>query len=139
MRLFAILILWVVVFPAQANDLEMHGVPEKYWELRNPLKPTDDNIGDGKALFEAFCVRCHGLRGMGNGPDSQNFNPPPAPLGYTINMPVSTDPFLFWSIVEGGHEFGTAMPDFEKRFEVDEIWKIILYLRSGFMDLGKDE
>lgn len=139
MRYLLVFIAMLIALPVLANDDQINGVPEKYWDMRNPLEPTDSNLGDGQALFEAFCTRCHGPHGLGDGPDGKQFNPPPAPLGYTINMPVSTDPFLFWSIHEGGHEFGTAMPDFQRRFEPEEIWKVILYLRSGFLSSGKGE
>lgn len=138
-RTLAVVLLAIgYVSGASANEDELNGVPKEYWDLKNPLTATDENLGDGKALYEAFCVRCHGVHGLADGPDSDKFNPPPAALGYTINMPVSTDPFLYWSIFEGGHEFGTAMPEFDRQFEPDEIWKIILYLRSGFSTADKD-
>lgn len=35
--------------------------------LVNPLDSTADVIKEGKALYESFCLHCHGTKGMGDG------------------------------------------------------------------------
>ena len=37
-------------------------------------------IAGGRFLFQKFCVSCHGLRAVGNGPLSESLNPKPADL-----------------------------------------------------------
>ncbi|MCW9033109.1 MAG: c-type cytochrome [Rhodospirillales bacterium] len=113
---------------------DMHGVPKKYWEHKNPLQPTEDNLKKGHALYNEQCLRCHGPTGLGDGPDGAMIDPPPAPLAYTLHMPSSTDPFMFWSIREGGHQFDTDMPSFNHTLDKEGIWQVILYLRSGFLE-----
>ena len=51
-------------------------------------------------------------------------------------MPVAEDDFLYWTISEGGEQFGSAMPAFKSTLKPNEIWAIVTALRSG--DL-KDE
>lgn len=114
---------------------EMHGVPKKYWDHSNPLTVTDTNLKEGRRVYEEFCDRCHGPTGMGDGPDGTLIDPPPAPLAYTLHMPASTDPFMFWSIIEGGHQFDTDMPSFGGKLSDQDVWQVILYLRSGFFQV----
>jgi len=45
-------------------------------------------------------------------------------------MPMATDGYLFWTIVEGGVPIGTAMPPFKGALKDNDIWKIILYMRN---------
>lgn len=59
-------------------------------------------------------------------------NPSPALLAYMIQMPMSVDEYLMWSIAEGGKAFGTDMPVFKEKLASDEIWQIIAYMRAGF-------
>jgi len=35
--------------------------------LTNPLDSTDQVIAEGKALYEVFCIACHGEKGQGDG------------------------------------------------------------------------
>lgn len=79
-RTLAVVLLVIgYVSGASANEDELNGVPKEYWDLKNPFTATDENLGDGKALYEAFCVRCHGVHGLADGPDSDKFNPPRRP------------------------------------------------------------
>src|SRR5690242_19807202 len=36
-------------------------------ELKNPFQATEENIAEGKKLFEIFCIHCHGPEGKGDG------------------------------------------------------------------------
>ena len=35
--------------------------------LVSPLKPTEDNLANGKELFDVYCAVCHGAKGKGDG------------------------------------------------------------------------
>ena len=36
-------------------------------ELKNPLEVTEDNLTNGKAMYDIYCAVCHGKKGDGNG------------------------------------------------------------------------
>ncbi len=129
----AVLLSWGTLSAAQAAG-DMHGVPKKYWDKRNPITASDETVKQGHVLYDEHCIRCHGPTGLGDGPDGSKIDPPPAPLAYTLHMPSSTAPFMFWSIREGGHQFDTDMPSFFNTLTDEGIWKVILYLRSGFLE-----
>lgn len=117
----------------------IHSMPSEYRGLRNPLKPTEENILAGGRLYQQFCSSCHGATGRGDGPAAQGLNPPPAPLAFTIPMHMTTDGYLFWRIKEGGQTFGTAMPPWGASLKEDQIWQIVLYMRAGFPPIGEEE
>ena len=37
----------------------------------NPLEATEENMANGKAMFDIYCISCHGKKGDGNGVLSQ--------------------------------------------------------------------
>lgn len=111
----------------------MHqGIPAEYQAAQNPLSPDAKTIDEGRALYLENCVSCHGTTGMGDGEAANSLSPSPALLAYMIQMPMSVDEYMLWSISDGGAEFGTAMPAFKDVLTKDEIWKIVTYMRAGF-------
>lgn len=69
---------------------------------------------------------------MGDGEAAKALNPSPALLAYMIQMPMSVDEYMLWTISDGGAAFGTDMPAFKDVLSKDEIWKIVTYMRAGF-------
>lgn len=111
----------------------MHqGIPAEYRGARNPHSPDAATIGAGRTLYEANCASCHGATGMGDGEAAKALNPSPALLAYMIQMPMSVDEYMLWTISDGGAAFGTDMPAFKDVLSKDEIWKIVTYMRAGF-------
>ncbi len=41
-------------------------------ELKNPIEATEENLENGKAMYEIYCATCHGKKGDGNGYLVQN-------------------------------------------------------------------
>ena len=108
-----------------------HGLPDDYAGKANPLKNTPDVLAEGRKLYAANCAACHGAEGHGNGPMAAQLDPPPADLQWTLSMPMSQDDFLYWTIAEGGAQFGSSMPAFKSTLKPNDIWSIVTALRSG--------
>jgi len=94
----------------------------------NPVKPTADSVERGKELFQQNCVQCHGITGLGDGPEAPNLNP--ASTDFRLHMPLHTDPQFFAFIADGYQ--GTQMPAFKTAFSETYIWNLVTYLRSAF-------
>ncbi len=107
------------------------GVPKPYTEWINPLPRTAATVKMGAVMYEARCVSCHGETGQGDGVESASLSPPPANLLAFSAMPMSRwDPFLFWTVAEGGGPFGTAMPAFKDQLTRNEIWAVSAFIQA---------
>jgi hypothetical protein len=69
---------------------------------------------------------------MGDGQAAKSLRPPPALLAYMIQMPMSVDEYMMWTISEGGNQFGTAMPAYKEVLSKNDIWKIVTFMWAGF-------
>lgn len=112
------------------QPLEKPAPPEEYSELINPLVMDDSTIAAGNQLYQPNCASCHGEDGSGNGPVAQSLDPEPSDL--RLSQAESTDGYLFWRIAEGGigEPFQSSMPGWKSILTDEQIWEIIIYLRS---------
>jgi mono/diheme cytochrome c family protein len=114
------------------HQVMMYGVPAPYRSLRDPLRNTPDKLSRGAAVFEQNCASCHGESGRGEGPAGEQLVPPPANLAWLAHTPMSrSDPYMYWTIAEGGTSIGSDMPSFRESLSRDEIWAVISYVREG--------
>jgi mono/diheme cytochrome c family protein len=107
---------------------------EEARQWTNPLQPTEENIGKGKAIFlgKAFCATCHGRDGRGLS-DVQGLRGK-LPRNFTdqVWQATRTDGELFWILKNGSP--GTDMAPFIPLvLTEEEAWQVLLFVRS----LGK--
>jgi mono/diheme cytochrome c family protein len=109
----------------------MGGVPAPYTNVSNPLPQSAATVERGAAVYSASCASCHGATGLGDGPAAKTLSPKPANLAWLSRMPMSRwDPFMYWTIAEGGSQFGTAMPSFKGNLSKDDIWAVTAYIQA---------
>lgn len=106
--------------------------PDEFLKLKNPLTATPQNVLAGQTLFQVDakpspCRLCHGISGDGLGIMFHQVQPKPRNFTCYQTMGDLPDGQLFWIIKNGSP--GTAMPSF-KYLEDDQVWQLILYLRS---------
>lgn len=110
----------------------MQGVPRQYIAARDPLPDTREKLRRGARVFERHCSACHGWNGQGGGPEAFALVPAPADLEWLRNTPKSrADPYIYWSIAEGGRQFESDMPAFKRTLPKRDIWSVIAYIRAG--------
>ncbi len=109
-----------------------YGIPKAYRAAQSPISDKAAAIVAGRQHYQRHCASCHGAQGMGHGKASHSLIPSPALLAYMVRRPISVDPYLLWSISEGGAVFGTAMPAFKDKLKRRSIWQIIAFMRAGF-------
>jgi mono/diheme cytochrome c family protein len=109
----------------------MWGVPEPYRSLSNPLPQSRTTVNRGAVIYTENCASCHGVTGAGDGEAGHDLTPPPGNLAWLSQMPVvKWDPFMYWTVAEGGVQFGTAMPAFRDVLSKDDIWAVIAYIQA---------
>jgi len=43
---------------------------------------------------------------------------------------VQWDSFMYWTVADGGAQFGSAMPAFKDALSKDDIWAVIAYIQA---------
>src|SRR3954454_5221729 len=118
-----------------ANQLEeapnLAQIDRSYWMSGDPLPVTEQNLVRGKEVFLQRCVGSHGLKGDGKGRAASFMSPPPADFTDKDDACCGGDtgPGGFYYRVLRGWP-GTAMENFGDRLSVDDIWRVIMFVKT---------
>ena len=92
--------------------------------VKNPLDSTAELVSQGKALFEIFCISCHGPTGQGDGLVGQVMMGVPAyNVGRVKDLPEG---WIFHTITHGRarmYPLGAQIP-------IENRWKIVRYVQT---------
>lgn len=118
-------------FPGADPVTNLMMINRGYWFESNPLPVTRENLVRGREIFRERCIGCHGVAGDGNGVALGYLNPPP--VGFVISDTArygsDTSPgAYYWRILRGVP--GTAMENFGTRLSVEDIWRVVLFLKT---------
>ncbi len=95
------------------------------------FQSTPQNLLRGKEVFLQRCVGCHGLKGDGKGP-AATFMSPLRRTSRARTTPAAagtTGPGDFYYRILRGWP-GTAMENFGDRLSVDDIWRVVLFVKT---------
>lgn len=92
------------------------------------MPPARPSPARGEAIYRANCVRCHGERGAGDGPDAATLERKPRDFTDAAFMQGET-PADFFRVVSLGRR-RAAMPAWEDVLSVQERWDVVSYLWS---------
>ncbi|HLY66936.1 MAG TPA: cytochrome c [Chloroflexota bacterium] len=105
-------------------------VPRNATTTPNPYASDASSAERGRAVYQQYCVTCHGLNGDGNGP---------AIAGLRIRPPSFHNPqhFLapgmdgahFWVIQHGDGQSG-GMPAWEGTLTPQQMWDVLDYIKT---------
>ncbi len=98
--------------------------PPEAKRLTNPVRATEASVKKGRELYMWHCAKCHGVRGLGDGPSVGSLRVQ-AGLNLTL-LGRETDGELFWKISYGRGE----MPPFELILKPEDRWHIVNFLRT---------
>lgn len=98
-------------------------------ELVNPHRAVPETLAKGKALYETYCLVCHGEQGKGDGPISGKI---PAPPSYTSERVLAFPPGRIFHVITLG---SGKMPSYSVQLSPDERWEIVSYVRSSLQGL----
>ena len=106
-------------------------IDRSYWLAGDPLPVTEGNLLRGKRVFLQRCVGCHGLAGDGKGPGARFMSPSPADFTDKDDACCGGDTGpgdFYYRILRGWP--GTAMENFGERMSVDDIWRVVLFVKT---------
>jgi mono/diheme cytochrome c family protein len=88
--------------------------------------PMTANAADGKKIYTAKCLPCHGDKGDGKGPMAVIFSPPPGNFGDPKFWEGNVDEKINTSVTKGK---GKMVPI---DMEPDDIKAVSAYIKSSF-------
>jgi len=117
---------------ARHQQVVMRGVPAPYNAARDPTPDSEAKLRRGGAIFDRQCASCHGWSGRGTGPEGFFLVPAPADLAWLAQAPKDkAEPYIYWTIAEGGTAFESEMPAFKHSLGPEDRWAVTAYLRAG--------
>jgi mono/diheme cytochrome c family protein len=93
-------------------------------ELEAPAAPTPEQLAAGKALYETFCLVCHGQTGQGDGPLVPRIPNPPS---YSSDRLRAFPPGRLYHVVTLG---AGRMPGYASQIPPEQRWLIVHYVRA---------
>lgn len=113
------------------DPINLNIVDRSYWLAGNPLPVTKDNLLRGRLIFRERCIGCHGDKGDAVSLAARYLRP--MPIDFTGPDDASggndTAPGTLYYRVLRGIE-GTGMENFGTRLRVDDIWRVVLFLKT---------
>ena len=98
--------------------------------LVNPLEASEENLANGKVMYDIYCASCHGKKGDGNGVLSQRdkFSGIPSYKDRDINAGS-----IYHVIMHGKNLMGSHA----SQITYKERWQIVEYVEKLRTDLAK--
>lgn len=94
-------------------------------------------IENGKQIYNAFCIYCHGIDGAGTGPAAGLSGVPTGDLSNKAYMSQLTDQELMDRVAYGEEKFPyLQMPGWRTNLNQEQITAIIAYVRTLAVDQG---
>jgi mono/diheme cytochrome c family protein len=112
--------------------------PPEYARARSTRWDDPVAARRGEALFQTYCLVCHGSDGKGRGPAATSLPHAPADLTHHFHRaPGDGDAYLFWRVSEGGQvepfrSMQSVMPAFKAVLSEDERWDVLAYVHVTF-------
>ena len=125
-------------FPDAFN---LSATDRSYWLADNPLPVTTDNLTRGRSVFQERCIGCHGDKGDAVSQAARYLRPTPIDFTSADDAGGGNDTSegdLYFRVLRGIQ--GTAMENFGTRLRVDDIWRVVMFLKTipnGGLDPNK--
>jgi mono/diheme cytochrome c family protein len=98
-------------------------------DLRNPYHPTPQTLQEGRALYQTYCLVCHGKTGKGDGPVAEKIPHPPS---YTSDRVLQFPPGRIFHVITVG---AGKMRPYAAQLSANERWKIVTYVRTSLQGM----
>ena len=100
--------------------------------LVNPRTRTAESLNRGQAVYQTFCLVCHGERGQGNGPVSMAGGGPFPGVPSLVDpaRPHMSDGAIYGMIVEAARMGRGNMPRYGDKIHGTDRWDVVNYVRS---------
>jgi mono/diheme cytochrome c family protein len=103
-------------------------IPPNAAEEKSPITVTPQTLVAGRALFQKNCQRCHGPKGIGDGPDADPDNMADMDLTNPKRAARNPDGVVFYKVWNGRKK--PKMPTFSEKLTKEQVWTIVAYVQT---------
>jgi mono/diheme cytochrome c family protein len=105
-------------------------VPRSAITTPNPYATDPDSVNRGRAVYQQYCVTCHGLNGDGNGPAVAGLRVrPPSFHNPQHYLAPGMDGAHYW-VIQHGDGVPGGMPAWQGTLTAQQTWDVLNYIKS---------
>jgi mono/diheme cytochrome c family protein len=135
-NLFAVALASALIAAAISPDAAAQQKPSTTgWQLpadapdtKNPLTVDEKVLAAGKKVFGDKCQKCHGSKGLGDGPDADPEHIEEMNLTNAKRADRNPDGVVFYKVLNGRRK--PKMPAFKEELSAEQIWSVVSYVQS---------
>ena len=95
---------------------------------RSPLTVDDKVLSIGKMVYTDKCQKCHGPKGLGDGPDADPDHAEDMNLTNPKRAERNADGVVFYKVLNGRRS--PKMPAFKDQLSTEQIWSVVAYVQT---------
>ena len=103
-------------------------IPPDADQEKSPIAVTPQTLVAGRALFQKNCQRCHGPKGIGDGPDADPDYMDDMDLTNPKRAQRNSDGVVFYKAWNGRTK--PKMPAFKDELTKEQVWTIVAYVQT---------
>jgi mono/diheme cytochrome c family protein len=103
-------------------------LPPDAAEKKSPLTVDEKVLAQGKAVFKEKCQKCHGEKGVGDGPDADPEFAEDMDLTNPKRADRNPDGVVFYKVSNGRRK--PKMPVFKDELSEEQIWQVVAYVQT---------
>jgi mono/diheme cytochrome c family protein len=103
-------------------------LPPEAPDTKNPLTVDDALLATGKNVFNDKCEKCHGPKGLGDGPDADPEYAEDMNLTNPKRADRNPDGVVFYKVMNGRRN--PKMPSFKDELSKDQVWAVVAYVQT---------
>ena len=103
-------------------------LPPDAADTKTPLAVDDKVLATGKKVFTDKCQKCHGPKGLGDGPDADPDHAEEMNLTNPKRAERNPDGVVFYKVMNGRRS--PKMPAFKDELSKEQVWSVVAYAQS---------
>ena len=103
-------------------------LPADAADTKSPLTVDDKVLAIGKKVYTDKCQKCHGPKGLGDGPDADPDHAEDMNLTNPKRADRNPDGVVFYKVLNGRRS--PKMPALKDELSTEQIWSVVAYAQS---------
>ena len=103
-------------------------LPPDAADTKSPLSVDDKVLAIGKKVYTDKCQKCHGPKGLGDGPDADPDHAEDMNLTNPKRADRNPDGVVFYKVLNGRRS--PKMPALKDQLSTEQIWSVVAYVQT---------